>query len=93
VLTEKEMSKVKFNLEKCETVNDLKLVGFCLKYNFAMYQPKPSEVRISFAGDSVTMGAFSRNLEQLEEVPGKIRWTDQDNGRMFGFDGFPFLFS
>ena len=58
-----------------------------------MYQPKPSELRIAFAGDSVTMGAFSRNIEHLMKVPAKIKWTDQDDGRMFGFDGFPYLFN
>jgi len=93
ILSEQEMGLTKFNLEKCESKDDILTVGICTKYNFAMYQPKPSEVRIAFAGDSVTMGAFSRNLEQLAEVPDKIRWTDQDNGRMFGFDGFPYLFS
>ena len=64
ILSEQEMSQTNFNLEKCKSAKDLMPDGFlCDKYNFVMYQPKPSEVRIAFAGDSVTMGAFSKNLE------------------------------
>jgi len=37
---------------------------------------KPNEVRISFAGDSVTQGAFASTIEEVESESNATRLTD-----------------
>lgn len=61
------------------------------KFSFQVTPPKPGEVRIVFAGDSVTQGCCGTTLEQVETVPKPQRLSDQSDGMQQGLQGWPYL--
>ena len=67
----------------CEKQRDRQAVVALLngqKFNFRLPQLTPNEVRIAFAGDSVTLGAFGNSWEDVISNSNETRLTDQFDG-------------
>lgn len=61
------------------------------RYKFRFMQMQEKEMRVAFAGDSVTVGCCGRGLNEVLASPAEKRLTDQDDGTSGGMWGYPYF--
>jgi len=50
------------------------------KFNFKVQGFSPNEIRVAFAGDSVTQGCCGSEVKEVEAVPTELVLSDQPDG-------------